>query len=361
MQVLRYCTQAYKTMVPSVIVGNIIQPMARFVLGVAALAAGYAVAGAVTSLVVSVGIGALAGAFYYRRTLTEQERRVTPVAPVGSMVRFALPQAGSSLLGVQTLGLGVIVLGLFGSDAQVGLFGVALSLQGPGTVFLSGVVNIWAPVVSDLHERGAIDRLGSLYQTLNRWIATFSFPVFAALILEGDLFVRLFAGPERAPAAAVVAVLAVGNLFYTGTGPTGYVISMTGRPGVNFANSVCAVALYAGLGASVVPDHGALGMAAVDAGVTALVNSARVVEAWILVGVQPFGRTFLKPVTATVVAAAVVLAWRLVPGEGTFVQLAGLAVAGGVYVVVLRRLGMDPEERAVLQRIRRRVLRRGGI
>lgn len=29
-QVLRYCTQAYKTMVPSVIVGNIIQPAARF-------------------------------------------------------------------------------------------------------------------------------------------------------------------------------------------------------------------------------------------------------------------------------------------------------------------------------------------
>lgn len=360
MQVLRYCTQAYKTMVPSVIVGNLIQPFVRFLLGVTALLAGFAVVGAVTTLVVSVGVGALAGAFFLRRMLTEEERRAAPAARAGEMVRFALPQAGASMLGIQTLGLGVLVLGVFGTDAEVGLFGIALSLQGPGTIFLGGIVNIWAPVVSELHGRGDIAQLGSLYQTINRWIATFSFPVFAALILEPDTFVRIFAGEQGRGAAAVVAVLAAGNIFYTGTGPTGYVLSMTGRPGINFVNSVCAVALYVALGAWAVPEHGAVGMAAVDAGVTALVNLVRVVEAKVLVGVQPFGRTFFKPVAATLGASAVLLAWRLVPGESIPLELGGLAVAGVVYVVALRALGMDAEERAVLERIRRRALRGRG-
>ncbi|MDQ4025789.1 MAG: oligosaccharide flippase family protein, partial [Actinomycetota bacterium] len=80
LQVLRYCTQAYKTMVPSVIVGNLVQPFVRFLLGVTALLAGFAVAGAVTTLVVSVGAGALAGAFFLRRMLTEEERRAAPIA-----------------------------------------------------------------------------------------------------------------------------------------------------------------------------------------------------------------------------------------------------------------------------------------
>jgi O-antigen/teichoic acid export membrane protein len=358
MQVLRYCTQAYKTMTPSVVVGNVIQPLVRFLLGVGALMAGYAVAGAVTSLVISAGAGALAGAFYLRRMLSDQERRATPRAPVGAMVRFALPQAGASLLGIQTLGLGIIVLGLFSSDREVGLFAVALALQGPGTLFLGGIVNIWAPVVSDLHGRGEIARLGGLYQTINRWIATFSFPVFAALILESDLFVRVFAGSSAAAAAAVAATLAAGNLFYTGTGPTGYVISMTGRPGVNFANSVIAVGLYFVVGARVAADHGALGMAVVDAAITAAVNLARVVEARLLVGVQPFGKSFVKPVVATVVGAAVLLAWRLVPGPATAVEIAGLGVATLVYLGTLRALGVDPEEKMVLDRIKRRVLRR---
>ncbi len=355
MQVLRYCTQAYRTMVPSVIVGNIIQPAARFVFGVAALVAGFAVAGAVGSLVVSTAIGTAAAAWYYGRILTAEERAATPVARVGPMVRFALPQAGASLLSIQDLGLGVIVLGVLASNREVGLFAAALALQGPGNVFLSGVVNIWAPIVSDLHSRGDIARLESLYQTITRWVATFSFPVWGALVLEGDLFIRLFADFRSERAGAIVAILAAGNFFYTGTGPTGYLLSMSGRPGINFANSVVAVGLYVALGAWLVPAQGAVGMAAVDACVTALVNAVRVLEARLVLGIQPFGRSFLKPVIATVAGAGALLAWRLLPGEHLMLEVLGVALAGIVYLVVLRALGVDPEERYVLDLIKSRV------
>jgi O-antigen/teichoic acid export membrane protein len=356
MQVLRYVTQAYKTMTPSVVVGNIFQPVVRFGLGIALLLAGLGVGGAVTSLTVSMALGAIAAAWYCSRMLTHDERVAIRRPQTGAMVRFALPQGGSSLLGIQSLGLGIIVVGLFRENREVGLFAVALALQGPGGVFLSGIVNIWAPVVSDLYERGAVDRLESLYQTITRWIATFSFPVYAALIIEPDFFVRFF-GNAAVEAASVAAILAVGNLFYSGTGPTGYVLSMTGRPGVNFANSVSAVVLYVVLGFMVVPEHGAVGMAVVDAVVTAVVNAARVLEAKVLVGVQPFGRSFLKPVAATLVAAGVLLLWQLVPGDTIALEIVGIVVAGAVYLVVLKAFGLDPEERYVWDRIRARAAR----
>lgn len=359
LQVLRYASQAYKTMVPSVTAGNIVQPVARFILGVAVLAAGFEVAGAIVSLTVSVALAALVAAWFLRRMLTTEERSATPKAQVGPLVRFALPQAGASLLGVQTLGLGILLLGALSTDRHAGLFAIALSLQGPGNVFLGGIVNIWAPVVSDLHEKGEIARLDSLYKTINRWIATFSFPVFAALILEPDVF-TLFYGDDASGAASVVVLLAVGNIFYTGTGPTGYVISMTGHPGVNLANSVVAVALYIGLGFLVVPDHGVVGMAAVDLGVTALINSVRVIQAKLLVGVQPFGRNFIKPVIATIVAASVLLASRLVTDDQTILEIAAIAVAALVYLAALRLLGLDEEEQLVWRRIRKRALKRGG-
>jgi hypothetical protein len=95
----------------------------------------------------------------------------------------------------------------------------------------------------------------------------------------------------------------------------------------------------------------------VDAGVTALVNIARVIEAKVLIGVQPYGRTFAKPVLATLAGAVVLLAWRFVPVTGTIVDLAGIAVAGVVYFATLRALGLDPEERAVIDRLRARVLK----
>lgn len=353
LQVLRYCTQAYKTMVPSVVAGNVIQPGIRFILGVGLLLAGFQAAAALTTLMVSVGIAAVVAGLWFRRLMSAEERTAPPSAPVGEMVRFALPQGGASLLGVQSLGLGVLVLGAYSGDVAVTLFAAALSLQGPGTVFLGGIVNIWAPVVSDLHEKGAIDRLESLYQTINRWIATFSFPVFAALMIVPDVFLELFF-PKASGAAAAVAILAAGNLFYTGTGPTGYVLSMTGRPGVNLVNSAAGVALYLGLGAWLVPRHGVVGMAAVDAIVTALVNTARVIEAKVLVGVQPFGRSFAKPVVATLVGAAFLLAWRALPWDVVWVDASGVLVAAVVYLATLKRLGIDAEEQAVLDGIKRR-------
>ena len=101
MQVFRYCTQAYKTMVPSVIAGGIVQPGARFLLGVAALLLGFSIAGAVTSLVIATAIGAAVAGWFFLRMLTPGEREAERITPVGPMVRFALPQGGASLFGVR--------------------------------------------------------------------------------------------------------------------------------------------------------------------------------------------------------------------------------------------------------------------
>lgn len=360
MQIFRYVTQSYKTMLPSVVTGNIVQPGARFVFGVVLLAAGFGVAGATASLAASAAVGAAVGLWYYLRIFTPEERAARPRFSLAKMLSFSLPQAGSNLLQIQTLGLSILILGHFSTAVQAGLFGIALSLQAPGNIFLGGIVNIWAPVVSDLYDRGEIARLDALFKTVNRWVATFSFPVFAVLIAMPEPLAHIFAGSKGIAAASVIAVLAAGNAFYTGTGPTGYVLSMTGRPGINFINSAVAVLLYIVLGAWVAPTYGALGVAAVDAVVTALINMARVVEAKVLVGVQPFGRSFLKPLGASAAIAALLGVWRLVLGTALVPGLAGIVFAGIVYVALLAWLGIDAEERYVWQRIKQRVLRTGG-
>ena len=358
LQVWRYSTQAYKTMVPSVIAGNIVQPVVRFVLGLGALLAGFGVAGLINTLTISTAAGAGAAALYFQRIMTPGERSAKPAPRSREIVRFALPQGGSSLLGIQALGLGVLIVGAYESNAAAGLFAIALVLQGPGNVVLGALLNIWAPMVSDLHSRGEIERLERLYQTITRWVVTFSFPVWAALVLEPDLFVRLFAGDNGAGAEDIVMILAMGNFFYTGTGPTGYVLSMTGRPGINLINSIVGVALYVAGGLWAVPRYGPEGMAVVDAVVTATINSARVIEARVLVGVQPFGRSLLKPLAATAAGAIVLLLWRLVPGDSLWLDGAGVVVAAAVYLGVLKALGMDAEERDVWRQITSRTSKR---
>lgn len=354
MQVLRYCTQASKTMGTGVMIGNIIQPLSRFLFTVIALAAGFAVTGAVVGLVLSAAVATAAGIVFFRRLLTEEEREARPLLAVGPILKFAFPQAGVSLFSTQSLGLGIILVGIYGSDVDVGLYGVAQALQLAGGLFLTGIVGIWAPVVVDIYERGDIPRLQSLYQTISRWVATFSVPIFVALIMEPEFFTRLLGGQESVSAAALVPILAVGNIFFVATGPSGQLLSMTGRPGVNLVNSVVSVALYVGLGMIFVPRYGVVGMAVVDAFVTALINIARVVEGKVLIGVQPFGRTFMKPVAAVLGAAAFLAMWRVFLGHSLVVAAVGLVIGGLIYVSILGVLGLDPEERHVVDVLKAR-------
>ena len=355
MQVLRFCTQAYRTMVPSVIVGNVIQPLARFTLTVVALLVGFSVTGAVVALVASAGIALLSGFWYYRRLLSDAERVATPRAQIGPILRFTFPQAGVALFSTQSLGLGILLIGAFGVDREVGLYGIAQSLQLAGGLFLNSIVGIWAPVVVHIYERGEIARLESLYQTINRWVATFSVPIFMALMIQPEFFVLLLSGQADSDAAILVSILAAGNLFYVATGPSGYLLAMTGRPGINLLNSLVSVGLYVGLGVWLVPLYGAIGMAVVDAIVTALVNIARAIEGKILVGVQPFGRTFIKPMAATLAASAVLIVLRLVLGHSPAMAVAGLASAGIVYLGVLKLIGLEAEERHVIDEVKARL------
>jgi len=360
MQVLRSCTQAYKTMVPAVMVGNIIQPVTRLVFGVAALFLGFAVAGLVTALTLSAAVSAVAGAWYFHRMLTSDERTARPKAEIGPILRFTIPQAGVALFSTSSLGLGIVILGLFRGARAVGLFGVAQALQVVGNVFLTGIVAIFTPVVVDLYERGEKERLQSIYQTINRWVATFSFPIFAALVVVPDLFTRILGGAEGVDAAILVPILAAGNIFYVGTGPSGYLISMTGRPGLNLANSASAVALYVGLGVWLVPTYGMVGMAVVDAFVTAFVNIVRIVEIRILIGIRPWGRTFLKPIVATLAGAGALLAWEAATAATIPMQLLGVVLFGIVYLSLLKLMGIDAEERHIFEAIKAKAFRRSG-
>jgi O-antigen/teichoic acid export membrane protein len=353
--VLLYCTQGYRTLVPTTAVNDVGLPAARFALGTIAILLGLEVAGLVTALVISAVLALLGALWFYRKLLTEEEKVATPEREVGAIVRFALLLGASNLFSTQSLGLGIILLGIYSTDRNVGLFAVALALQAAGGVFLQSLVGIWAPVVTKVYEERDIARLQSLYRAITRWIVTMAFPVYAALMVLPDFFGRLLAGHNGADAAPLIVVLAIGNIFYAGTGPSGHILNMTGRPRVTLINSIVAVILYIALGAFFVPRYGAIAMAAVDAGITALINLTVVLEGRILVGVHPFGRSFLKPLSATIAFALFLLLWRTVLGTGLAIEGAGLVIGVIIYVAILAKLGMDPEERYVFGRIKQRI------
>jgi hypothetical protein len=96
----------------------------------------------------------------------------------------------------------------------------------------------------------------------------------------------------------------------------------------------------------------------VEAIVTVFVNVVRVVEIKMLIGVQPWGKTFVKPVAASVAGVVVLGLWSTLVGNSIPLAVVGIALFSVVYVGVLKMMRMDPEERHVFEQIKTKGLNR---
>lgn len=349
-QLLSAGTTGYKTVVPSVLIGNILQPVSLLVLSILAILAGYGVGGAIGGLVASGLVALLAAIWFYRRLLPPDGGLTSDASwSLRSMAAFALPRAGANALRLGTAG--VLLMGWLGSDREVALLTVALSLQSVALIFPQASLSIWKPMVVDLVEREETERMRSLYQTVTRWVASGSFGFILALVVLPEPFVELLGGRGIQDAALLTSIVAVGTLFQVASGPCGMLITMAGFPIINLLNSVVVTALYIVAAWIFVPTHGVIGMAVIHGAATAASNLVLVVAAKRLTGLQPFGWSFLKPVLATGLAAVLLLAWRIVFERGVLLDLTGLVVASALYGLTLWLAGFDREDRIVYERI----------
>jgi len=352
-KVLGAGAMGFKTVVPAVLVENVLQPVSFLFFATAAIAVGYGVGGAVGGLLASSPVALLAAGWFYWRLIPREEAHHSPVASLRSMARFALPRAGDQILKWGTLG--TLIVGILGTDLDVALFAVATALQGIVWIFPQAFLSIWKPIVVDLVERQEMERLGTLYQTVNRWVASGSFGFIIALLVFPEPFVRILGGETVQGAAPLTSVIALGTLVQVGTGLCGMLVMMAGYPFINLLNSLGVTSFYILAAWYIVPTHGAFGMAVVHAAAAALANLVLVVMAKRLTGLQPFGRSFLKPITASFVAGIVLATWRVLIAGSMSLDLIGLFVAAILYCGSLWVTGMDAEDRIVYERLRVRL------
>ncbi len=261
-QVFRYCTQAYKTMVPSVVVGNIIQPVVpsscvdpcRIRCAGCRFRLGHRLSG-----------GALGGAHPVPAD-GHQDRKERPASestrsddPIRSSALFAArhpdPRVGSADLG-----------GVWDGSRCGSMVSPSLSKR-PGPCSWEG-------------SSTSGPRWSQICTSAVRWSVCSPFTVQSAM--GGHVFLAgvCSAHPAaRTPrSSTLVAVLRSTSLC--STGPTGFLLSMTGRPGINFVNSAVGGSSTSASVSGIVPASAV----ALHAVVTAIINNGRVIEVRIFRG-----------------------------------------------------------------------------
>ncbi len=161
----------------------------------------------------------------------------------------------------------------------------------------------------------------------------------------------------RVEAAPALQILCLSWLLCTAVGSVNYLLIMSGHSRATLWNSLPAMILNLGLSVALAPTLGPTGAAIANAAAMGTANAVGLAQVWRVLRLHPFHMGLLKPVLAAVPAGAVVLA---VGSQGMSplptVLLSGLAGGLGL-LATLPLLGLDADDRELLQKLLRRLRR----
>lgn len=279
-------------------------------------------------------------------------------SPARVLLRYSYPLAFANVLVALWLQVDTLLLGLLGTTADVGLYGVAIKLSLFGAKILTAFSFVFAPVISDLWNREKVQELSELYITVSRWIFIISFPILLVIVLFSDSLMNIF-GAEFITGNEALILLAVGQLVNAATGAAGLMMLMSGRSKVELFNVAVALVVDVVLCIVLIPGYGFVGAAIAHMASLVLVNLMRVVEVWLFMRMFAYNKSFMKPVVAGVASAIIVTIFGLVILKETgVVQLLVFAsILIIFYVLTMAILGLDEQDKSMVKRIKAGVTR----
>lgn len=262
--------------------------------------------GAVLAYVVSSFFSAGLAFHYANKFIPFIDKKVVPIFDVRNLLKFSIPMVFSIFFGNLTRQIDVVMLGLFVSAAEVGLYIVVVRIIVLAEVVFGIFMPIFNPFVTDLYEKKELSKLSNLLKTITRWSVAISFPVFLSLFFFPGLFLYFF-GSEFIQASACLSILAIVHLFSSTSGLPSSIIFMSGRSDITFKNNSAMLLLNVLLNYLLIPEYGILG-AAIATGISlVLIAFIRITEVYYLMKIHPFTLDLWKPVTAGIISMTFIL------------------------------------------------------
>lgn len=306
-------------------------------------------------------------AYYYQRfySLRNTLRFLFAATSWKPLARFSFPVMITDLLRALLTQLDVLMLGRFVPQDQIYLVGVYVLARRLASAVLKApqaVDPIFSPVVSELAVQERFAELGQRFVVVSRWILFVNLPIFVAILTVGDTLLALISGAGSLSSAEIevgiqiLYILCVGMTIFSAFSAIGPLLTMSGRPYLNMVNNVVWLAANFLLNLWFISHFGIIGAALGATLSRFLVNALWIGEVYGIHDILPFHRSQTKPLVAA--AAGAFAGWILsqVLPEPLWSAAGFLVGFLAVYFAALFLLGVEREERDILNRFRERAL-----
>jgi O-antigen/teichoic acid export membrane protein len=250
-----------------------------------------------------------------------------------------------------------VILGVYRSAQEVGVYSVAAAVIAYETIILQSVNQIFAPVIADVHSRGEHALLERLFQTLTKWILGLTFPLAIVVVGYAQPIMRIF-GHDFEAGWPILVIGTVGQLVNCGVGSVGYMLLMSGNQRRLVRVQISMGIFMAIVSLKLVPVWGVLGAAAAAAITNVGANVWNLLEVRRALKVSPYNRSYFKLLPSVAGAFLVTLLVSRISGPlrmGFASIVVALVLAYAVFGAVMLAMGLGSDDRLITDAVWARV------
>jgi len=141
----------------------------------------------------------------------------------------ALPLGLSSGLSVIKNRASILILGLFATTSQIGIYQVGITTAALAGLVLQVINTILAPQFASLFAQGEMKKLQRLVTTSARLALFFNLAATLVFIFFGKFLLALLFGPELVAAYVPLLIILAGQMVNSMAGSVGFLLNMTGH------------------------------------------------------------------------------------------------------------------------------------
>jgi O-antigen/teichoic acid export membrane protein len=184
-----------------------------------------------------------------------------------NILSISLPMLMTTTMGFLIAQTGVVMLGMFRSEAEIGYYAIAVKLANLTAFVLQAINSMAGPKFSELFHSDKLDELFYVAKKSAKLIFFTTTPILAGLLVLGKPLLRIVFGHDFVVAYPALALLALGQFANCISGSSGMFLNMTGNQNVFKNIMIITAGLNISLNLLLVPRLGING-AAISAAVS---------------------------------------------------------------------------------------------
>lgn len=326
----------------------ILHPILDLALAGGAFLVGYRLLGAVYAFAFSAFLSVVASIVLLWQIFPPLISSLSAKVELKKLLSYSVTVLLAGFAGLLVTKTDRVMLGALVSSSDVGIYNAANVLSAQASLFLIGVSSIFAPIISDLFNRDMKAKLARLFKLTTKWVFSLTLPVYLVFVFFSEDLMGLF-GSEFVVGWPVLLILGGAQLINASVGSVGYMLTMSGKEKVELANNVTLGVLNIGLNLVLIRIYGLYGAALATGISIGLINLVKLTEVFYFYGFHPYMLSFWKTSVAGLVTAgsgAIIRFYLPLPGWS---WIGGAALMGLIYFILIVLLGLEKEEKAVLE------------